>query len=98
MANDEARKRLVEMMFEGLLKQRFSRFAKKYGRRPVINTWAESVKGGGIKAFLSDREWNSHIKIIDALDSLDDYCDGVESMIRAKIKGRRKKNDSVLQN
>ena len=98
MANDEARKRLVEMMFEGLLKQRFSRFAKKYGRGPVINTWAESVKSGGIKAFLIKREWNSHIKIIDSLDCLDDYCDGGESMIRAKIKGRKKKNDSALRN
>ena len=98
MANDKARKRLVEMMFEELLQERFSRLAKKYGRGKVIKIWAESVKNGGIKAFLREREWNSHVRIIDALDSLDDYCDSVESMIRAKVKGGKKENDSALRN
>lgn len=98
MANDEARKRMVEMMFEALLNQRFSQFAKKYGQGPVVRTWAERVKGGGIKAFLSELEWNSHTKIIDILDCLDDYCDSVESMIQATKKGRMKKNDPTLRN
>jgi hypothetical protein len=98
VANVEARKRLVEMMFETLLKQRFSQFSRKYGRGPVVHTWAEIVKGGGIKAFLSKREWNSHMKIIDVLDCLDDYCDSVESMIRGTIKGRMGKNDSTSRN
>ncbi len=98
MANDEARKELLEMMFEALLKKRFSQFAKKYGRGPVVHTWAEIVKGGGIKAFLGEREWGSHAKIIDVLDCLDDYCDSVGSMIQTTIKGRMEKNDSTLRN
>ncbi len=98
MANDEARKRLVERMFEALLTQRFSQFSRKYGQGPVVQTWAEVVKGVGVKAFLSERDWNSHAKIIDVLDCLDDYCDSVESMIRAKIEGGREKNDSTLRN
>ena len=98
MENVEARKRLLEMMFETLLKQRFSQFSRKYGRGPVVHTWAEIVRGGGIKAFLSKREWNSHMKIIDVFDCFDDYCDSVESMIRATIKGRMGENDSTSRN
>jgi len=98
VANDEAGKRLIEMMFWRLLNQRFSQLAKHYGQGPVVHAWAERVKGGGIKAFLSEREWNSHTKLIDVLDSLDDYCDSIESMIRAAMKGRMKKNDSTLRN
>jgi hypothetical protein len=96
MANDEASKRLVEMMFESLLKKRFSQFARKYGRGPVVQTWAKRVKGGGIKAFLSEREWNSHTKIIDALDYLDHYCDSVEPLIQGAIKRTVGKNESTL--
>lgn len=82
MTNHKARKSLVEMMFEAVLKQRFSQFAKKYGRGPVVHTWAEIVKGGGINAFLSEREWDSHSKIIDILDCLDEYCDSAGSINR----------------
>jgi len=98
MANDKARERMVEMMFEALLNQRFSRFAKKYGQGPVVRTWAERVKDGGIKAFLSELEWNSHTKLIDILDYLDEYCDSVEVMIQATMKRRMRKNDSTLRN
>ena len=78
-------------MFGALLKQRFSQFARKYGRGPVVHTWAERVKGGGINAFLSGRQWNSHTKIIDILDGVDDYCDSVGSMIQATMKERMAK-------
>jgi hypothetical protein len=98
MANDEARQRMVEMMFTALLNRRFSQFTKKYGHGPVIRTWEEKIKAGGIGTFLSEREWNSHTKIIDILDCLDDYCDSVESMIQVTVKGRMKINDSTLRN
>ena len=98
MVNDEARKRLVEMMFEGLLKQRFSQFARKYGRGPVVQTWASIVKRGGIKAYLWNREWDSNTKIIDALDCLDCYCDWVEARIQDTIKKRLGRSESTGQN
>jgi len=98
VANDGAKNRLVEKMFEALLKQRISQCLKKYGQQSVTNYWGERVNGGGIKAFLSEREWNAQTKLIDALDYLDDYCDLVESMIRATKKGKRGKNDSTMRN
>jgi hypothetical protein len=96
MANDQAENKLIEGMFEALLKQRFSQFSKKYGQESVVQTWAAVVRSGGIKAFLSGREWNSHMKILEALDCLDDYCDSVEPVIQRRIKGRVAKSDSTL--
>ena len=96
MASDRAENKLIESMFEALLKQRFSQFAKKYGQESVVQTWAAVVRSGGIKAFLTDREWNSHTKIIDALDWLDDYCDSVEPAIQRRINGRVGKNQSTM--
>jgi hypothetical protein len=97
MASDRAENKLIESMFEVLLKQRFSQFSKKYGHESVVQTWAVVVRSGGIKAFLTDREWGSHTKIIDALDSLDDYCDSVEPVIQRMLKGRVGENDSMLR-
>jgi hypothetical protein len=98
MANDRGENKLIESMLEGLLKQRFSQFSKKYGHESVVQTWAAVVRSGGIKAFLADREWNSHTKIIDALDCLDDYCDSVEPAIQRMIRGRRgKKREYVVK-
>ena len=97
MASDRAENKLIESMFEALLKQRFSQFAKKYGQESVVQTWATVVRSGGIKAFLNNREWNSHTKIIDALDCLDDYCDSVEPVIQRMIKEGVGKNDSTLR-
>jgi hypothetical protein len=98
MENDEAKQRMLAMMFAALLNRRFSQFTKKYGQAPVLRTWEEKIRAGGIKAFLSERELNSHTKIIDILDCLDDYCDSVEAMIQATMKSRMKTNDSALGN
>ena len=91
MANDEAGKRLVETMFEALLKRRFSQFARKYGRESVLHTWATIVRRGGINAYLSNRGWDTNTQIIDALDCLDGYCDWVEARIQDTIKKRPRK-------
>jgi hypothetical protein len=36
------------------------------------------------------------MKILEALDCLDDYCDSVEPVIQRRIKGRVAKNESKL--
>jgi len=85
MENSAATKKLMEKMFEATFEERFSRMARRYGRKLVFHTWVQVVRSGGIKEYLSQCEWNSHVKIIDALDYMDDYCDSVEAMIRAKM-------------
>jgi hypothetical protein len=93
MENDAATKRLLIRMAEATLKQRFCQFARKYDRKFVVRTWAEIAKNGGIKLYLSRRHWDSPMKIADALDYLDGYCDSIEAVIRdhdGREKGKRK--------
>lgn len=86
MENNAATKKLMEKMIEATFQERFSKMTRKYGKKPVIHTWARMVKSGGIKEYLSQCEWNSPIKIIDALDYMDDYCDSIEAMIQGRAK------------
>ena len=98
MANNAATKKLMEKMSEATFKERFSEMARRYGRKLVFHTWAQVVRNGGIKEYLSQCEWNSHVKIIDALDYMDDYCDSVEAMIqdRARMGGGKKHKASSI--
>ena len=96
MTSDRAQNKLLERMVEALLKQRFSQFAKKYGQESVVKTWAAIVKSGGIEAYLRNRGWDPHMKIIDALDCLDGYCDSVEPVIQQMLKRGVGKNESWL--
>ena len=89
MENSAATKKLMEKMLEATFAERFSRKARRYDRKLVFRIWAQLVRSGGIKEYLSQYEWNSHVKILEALDYMDDYCDSVEAMIRAKMWGVR---------
>lgn len=93
MENNAATQRLLEKMFEATLKQRFSQFARIYNQELVVRTWEQIAKNGGIKLYLRRRDWDSPLKIVDALDYLDGYCDSIESVIRdhdRREKGKRK--------
>jgi hypothetical protein len=86
MENNLATKRLLIRMAEATLKQRFAEFARKYNREFVRRTWAEISKDGGINLHLNRRHWDAPMKIVDALDHLDAYCDSIEAMIRNQDK------------
>lgn len=96
MDNNVATQKLMEKMFEATFKDRFSQMARRYGRELVFHTWAQVVKSGGIKEYLSQCQWNSHVKIIDALDYMDDYCDSVEAMIQDRAKKEEGKKHKAL--
>ena len=89
MGNNGATIRLLTKMAEATLKQRFCQFARIYDRDLVVRTWGEIAKNGGIKLHLSRRHWDDPIKIADALDHLDAYCDSIEAVLRDQDRRRR---------
>ena len=91
MENNVATERLLTKMAEATLKQRFAQFARKYNRELVGRTWTEISKNGGIKLYLSRMHWDAPMKIVDALDDLDAYCDSIEAVIRDQDKKKGKK-------
>lgn len=96
MGNNVATKRLLRKMAEATLKQRFCQFARMYDRELVVRTWKGIAKNGGIKLYLSRRHWDDPMKIADALDHLDAYCDSIEAVIRIKIRERGRSNSSKM--
>jgi hypothetical protein len=98
MDYNAATKELMERMFEATFEERFSRMARKYGKKLVIHTWAHKVKSGGIKEYLNRCAWNSHMKIVELLDYMDDYCDSVEAMVQDLAKKEEVKKHKGLSN
>ena len=92
MGNNVATKKLLTGMAGATLKKRFCQFARMYDRELVLRTWREIAKNGGIKLYLSRRHWDDPMKIADALDHLDAYCDSIEAVIRTKIRERGRSN------
>jgi hypothetical protein len=93
MENSSATKYFIEKMFRAAVKQRFFEFARKYNRKLVSRIWAQIAKSDGIELYLSRWDWERPEKIVDALDSLDEYCDSLEALIREgnrREKGKRK--------
>ena len=91
MENDAATKKLLIKMAEATLRQRFLQFTRKYDHKLVGRTWAEIAKGGGVKLHLSRRHWETPMKIVDALDSLEAYCDSIEAVIREQAERKKRK-------
>jgi len=98
MDHNAATKKLMERMFEATFEERFCRMTRKYGKKLVIHTWAQMIRSGGIKEYLSQCAWNSHMKIIEVLDYMDDYCDSIEAMVQDRAKkeeGKKHKGLSI---
>ena len=98
MGNNGATKRLLTKMAEATLMQRFCQFARAYDRKLVLRTWREIAKDGGIKLYLNRRHWDDPIRIAEALDRLDAYCDSIETVLRDQDRRKKRKNYLRFQN
>ena len=94
MESSSATNNSVEKMFLKAVKQRSFEFVRKHNRKLVSRIWAQIVRSDGIEAYQRRWDWDRPEKIVDALDSLDEYCDSFEALIRegnGKEKGKRNK-------
>ncbi len=78
-------------MFEAALKEKLSQLARKYNPELVLEIWTRILKAGGVKACLGNGGYDQKMTIAQALDCLDDYCKSIESLIRPRQDGERKK-------
>jgi hypothetical protein len=89
----DARKDLIDKMFDAAMKERFSQLARKYDWRLLVEIWAEISKNGGVIEYFAKGEWEPKMTIDQALDRLDEYRDSVESLVQKRLdewKRRRK--------
>ena len=90
------RERLTERMFQAALKEKFSQLARKYDSELVFKVWAEVeiAKCERVEPYFSKWGWNPKMTIMEALDSLDGYCDSIEAMIRERQEKDKKQEES----
>jgi hypothetical protein len=89
----DAKKDLIDKMFDTALKEKFSQLARKYDWGLLFEIWAEILKNGGVKSYFAKGDWEPEMTIDQALDCLDEYCRSVESLIQKRLdegKERRK--------
>ena len=82
MEKDMERERLVSKMFDAALKEKFSRFYRKYDPKLVFEAWLGIVKDEGVKKYFVRWAWTRNITLDQALDQMDDYLDFIESSLQ----------------
>jgi len=76
------RSRLVEKMFDAALKVKMNELARKYDHNLVFELWARIEKFGHLKSYFGKWRWKPSMTITEALESLDDYCHGLEARLQ----------------
>ena len=73
---------VIKKMFDAALKEKINQLARKYDHTHVIELWTRLTKEGCVKAYFCKWRWNQSMTIKEALDCLDDYFTGLESLLR----------------
>ena len=88
------RGRLVQKMFDAALKEKMNQLARKYDPGLVFELWTRMAKTGCIKPYFCKWRWKPNMTITEAIDCLDDYCNGLENLLQkrqATPDGKNKK-------
>jgi hypothetical protein len=89
------RDRLIKKMFDAALKEKINQLARKYDYALILELWTGLAKTGCVKSYFCKWRWNQNMTIIEAMDCLDDYFNGVESLLQKRLAAgdhRQEKN------
>jgi len=80
---DDSQEKIFSKMANAAVKEKYSELYRKYDHKIVLKAWAATVKD--VRKSVHDN-WSPRMTIQQALDSLDDFFDPVESLIEGKEK------------
>ena len=80
---DDSQDKIFTKMANAAVKEKYSELYRKYDHKTVLKAWAATVKD--VRQSVHDN-WSPGITLQQALDSLDDSFDPVESLIEGKEK------------
>ncbi len=97
MESKSQRDRLLEKMFDVALKEKINQLARKYDYGLVFELWARIEKFGHLKTYFGKWKWKPSMTINEAMECLDDYCQGLETLLPDREEdGIRQKNQENL--
>jgi hypothetical protein len=82
MEKDMERERLISKMFDAALKEKFSRFYRKYDPQTVFEAWLRMLKHEGVRIYFARWAWTGNTTIDQALAQMDDYLAFIESSLQ----------------
>ena len=83
------RDQLFEKMFKVALKEKINLLARKYGYDLVFKLWTQIVKIGAVKTCFCKWRGKPNMTITEAMDCLDDCCNGLENLLQMRLEIRR---------
>ncbi len=83
------RDQLLEKMFKVALKEKINLLARKYGYDPVFKLWTQIVRIEAVKPYFCRWRGKPDMMITEAMDCLDDYCNGLEDLLPMRLEIRR---------
>ncbi len=78
---EDSREKIISKMVDAALKEKYSGLYRKYDHKIVFEVWNATVNNSRRSGH---DKWSSEMTIQEALDSLDDLFDPVESLIQEK--------------
>jgi len=78
------RGRLVQKMFDAALKEKMNQLARKYDYGFVFELWTRMAKTACVKPYFCKWRWKPNMTITEAIDCLDDYCNGLENLLQKR--------------
>ena len=84
MENITERIQLLEKLFDQAVRMKLSQLARKNDPDLIFKLWTQIVKIDEIKTYFRKWVWKPDLTITEALDCLDDYCSGLEVLLRKR--------------
>ncbi len=78
------RDRIIKKMFDAALKEKMNQMSRKLDHDLVFNLWVRMGKFGHLKSYFGKWRWKPSMTIMEALECLDRYCDGLETQMRER--------------
>jgi len=97
------RSRLLQKMFDAALKEKMNQLARKYDYGLVFELWTRIATAGCIKPYFCNWRWKPNMTITEAIDCLDDYCNGLETLLQKREgagninQQRHKKTEDIIE-
>ena len=85
------REKLLKKMFEAALKEKLNLLARRYDYALVFELWTQIMKIGAVQTYFCKWGWTPNMTIAEALDCLDDYCNGLEAQLQESQAMRNSK-------
>jgi len=76
---------IILKMFDAAFKEKISQLSREYDPNLVFELWSQMASTGGVKDYFRKWKWTPDMTIAEAVSSLENYVNGLESLLQNKV-------------